>query len=194
MTGDLELQRWMDDWQASEVPGTPPARIRDHVRRRSRLLALWIAGEAIVGVGGLAFVLYWIVAVPDRVHQLLMSALAAVIIAVLVFDVWNWRGTLRASAEDTRTFMILSIERLRRVRRAIGVSWLLLAMQVAVFTPWIAYRLYYREPAATMGQQVFAWGLLIGMSASAIVWTRFAARWVDRDTDVLESLARELRE
>ncbi len=191
-TRDRELQHWMDDWQATEVPGTPPAAIRDYVRRRSRLLALWISAEVIVGVGGLAFVLLLVLAESDRVHQLLMGLLALIIVAVLAFDWWNWRGTLRVSAEDTTTFVTLSMERLRRVRRAFRVSWLLLAAQVTVFTPWIWYRLYVQPGAATNRQQVFAWGLLIGMSSSAAVWTLLAARWVNRDARVLEGLAREL--
>lgn len=193
-TPDRELQHWMKDWQATELPGTPPDRIRDYVRRRSRLLALWIVTEAIIGLGGLGFALYLILAESDRVHQALMAILGLVIVAALAFNVANWRGTLRASAADTRTFVMLSAERLRRARRAVRASWLFLAGQVAVFTPWIAYRLYGREIAPTARQQLFAWGLLIGVSVSAAVWAVFAARWLKRDAGVLESLARELAE
>ncbi len=191
-TGDRELQRLTEEWQATEVPGVPPDRIRDYVRQRSRLLALWIASEAIVGVAGLTFILYLVVVESDRVHQVLMLALALAVVALLAFDAWNWRGTLRASAEDTATFLTLSMERLGRFRRAIRMSWLFLAVQVVVFTPWIWYRLYGREVFPTVRQQVFAWGLLIGLSVAAAVWTLLVTRWVKRDRQVLEGLAREL--
>jgi hypothetical protein len=191
---DREMQGWIDEWQATEVPGAPPAEIRSYVRRRSRLLALWIAAEVTIGVGGLLFVLYFMFTVSGGVHQLAMALLAAIVVAVLAFDSWNWRGTLSASAEDTTTFLTLSMERLRRVRRALRVSWLLIAAQVAVFTPWVWYRLYARPEAATARQQGFAWGLLIGMSVGAAVWTVLVDRWATRDARVLDALAKELGE
>lgn len=193
-TTDRELQHWIDDWQATDVPGAPPDAIRDYVRRRSRMLALLVASEVLVGISGLAFVSYHIYRESDWTERLAMGLLAAIIVAVLGFDWWNWRGTLRASAEDTATFVTLSMERLRRVRRALGVSWLVLAAQVLVFTPWVWYRLYAGPSAATARQQVFAWGLLIGVSAGAAVWTVLVSRWVTRDAGVLENLAQELVE
>lgn len=186
---DRELQQWIDEWQATELPGPPAPAMRDYVGRRSRLLQIWLVAEAAIIVVSVAVLLLYIAAHDNAVERSTMLLLLAIVLAVSAFEWWNWRGMLRASAEDTATFVRLSLERLRRVRRAITVSWIVLAAQVIVFTPWI----WSRTAASTMGARLLAWGWLLGFTVATVVGILFVRRWVGRETQLLQSLARELK-
>ena len=71
-----------------------------------------------------------------------MGLLGVLTAGTVAFGVWNWRGVRAASAQNTQAFVSLSIERARRLRRAIRAGWVVLTIEVAVFVPWVWYRLY----------------------------------------------------
>jgi hypothetical protein len=145
MTGqpDRELQAWMDDWQGPPSSSSSPAeRIQRHVRRRSRLIAAWVAMDIAVGVGFFAFLLHRTITHPDPLEKAAMGLLALVTVGATAFGWWNWRGALRASGASVATYVALATERSRRFQRSVRAGWVILLMQMVVFTPWVAYRLY----------------------------------------------------
>ena len=191
---EIDLQALAADWQAPTAPAAPADQIRDHVRRRGRLLMTWAAGEVLLGTAFLVFLGHRAVTHPDPIEQLAMGLLTAITAATMAFGAWNWRGTLRSAAEDTRTFVALAAERSRRLARGVRASWLVLAAQVAVFIPWVYYHLYGDGRIPSRWQEIFGWGYLAGMSGLAVVFILSLQSWLRRDAAAFEQIRRELEE
>lgn len=191
---DRELQAWMADWQAATAQMAPAAQVRRIVRRRTWQLALWVSGEVIIGAVALTVLVHRVWTETDLLERVAMGLLALVTSGALLFTWWNWRGALGARAERTATHLALSIERSRRFARAVRAGWVLLALELAVFTPWVAYRLYGDGRAATGAVGLFAWGLLAGMTVAGATGLIALGRWTARDARVLDQLRRELDE
>jgi hypothetical protein len=191
---EIDLQALAADWQAPEAPASPAERIREHVRRRGRMFTMWAAVEVVIGTVFLTFLGHRAVTHPDPIEKLAMGLLAAITAAAMAFGLWNWRGTLGSSAEDTRTFVALSAERSRRLARAVRAGWVLLAAQVAVFVPWVSHRLYGdgRPPSSEI--ELFAWGYLTVITALAVVFLLALQSWSRRDAAAFDEIRRELDE
>jgi hypothetical protein len=191
---EIDLQALAADWQAPSAPATPAEQVRDHVRRRGRLFAVWASVEVLIGTGFLVFLVHRAVTHPDPIEKLAMGLLAAIAAATMAFGIWNWRGTLGASAEDTRTFVALAAERSRRLARGVRASWVVLAAQVAVFTPWVYYQLYGGGRTPPPRIEIFGWGYLILMTVLAIAFILALQSWSRRDAAAFEQIRRELDE
>lgn len=189
---DLDLQILMHDWQAPAAPQAPADQIRRYVQRRSRLLIAWAACDLLVGSAFLVFLLHRAITDPDPIEKLAMGLLAAIAAGAMAFGWWNWRGALRASAENTRTFVALSVERSRRFARNIRASWVVLLAQVAVFTPWVNHRLHGHGRTPTRQEEIFAWGLLAVMVTLALAFVLGLRAWTRRDADRFARIQREL--
>jgi hypothetical protein len=188
-----ELNDWITEWQRGG--GETPARgaLRHYVRRRSRTLVTWIVGESIVAIAGIVILTYFFLTRPDPVERIVMGTLSLACAVALVFGWWNWRGSLRAIGESTTVYLDLSTSRLMRWRRAIIGGWILLAVEMAAFIPWVWYRTYALPPAER-GATVWPWALLLTVGAIAVVWLITLARWVGRESLFVEQLRRECRE
>ena len=189
---DRELQQWADTWQQQSEPQTGPEAIRAYVGRRSRLLSIWVSIEIAFCVAALGFLLLCTMTGMDPVEQLTMGLLALIAAGSLLFSVWNWRNALRASADTTSAFLALSVDRVRRLRREIRFGWGILAAELLVLGPWIWYRLYGGQQPPTGDVERFAWGLLVGITALALLFLIGVQRWLFRETRILDELQREL--
>lgn len=187
-----DLQHWMETWQRDAEPVTAPEAITRHVRRRSRLLAVWVAGEVAIAIGASVFLFYRAVSDPDPVEQLAMALLALVAPLAVGFSWWNWRGTFRVSTRTTAAFLQVSVERARRLRRAILGGWGILAAELLVFVPWIWYRLYRGSEPPSAEAIWSAWGLLAGLTGLALAFLAALHVWARRDERRLDDLRREL--
>jgi hypothetical protein len=196
MSGDaeLDLQRLVAEWQAAEATVTPADQIRNHVKRRSRLLTVWFWFDELVGLAFLVFLTHRAITNADPIEKLAMATLALITAGAMVFGGWNWHGALRPSAEDTRTFVAISAERSRRLARSVRAAWVVLAAQVAVFTPWVYYRLYGGGRQVPLAGEVFGWGLLAVMIGLAAVFVRLVQAWGRRDAASFEQIRRELED
>jgi hypothetical protein len=189
---EREWQQWTGTWQADAEPMTAPEAIRQHVRRRSRLLAVGLAGELVVALGFSVSLVYRATTHPDPLERLAMGLLALVAMSGLLASWWTWRGTLRASSETTAAFVALSIERSRRLRRAIAVGWGILLGELAVFVPWIWHRLYGGPQPPSSEAEWFSWGLLAGLTLLAVLYLASLHWWARADRRRLEALRQEL--
>jgi hypothetical protein len=190
---DRDFQQWTKEWQA----GTPrdvttEEQIRRYVKRRSGLLWSFMVGEFAIGAIGLPILVYLSVAARNEVERLSMISLASIVIAALGFGWWNWRGMLRSSAASTAEYLAISAERLRRLRLAWRVGWLVLTGEVVVFVIWIWDHLYSGAHPHDSGAAQFAWGWLAGFTLVAVVWLVWFGRWITRDAARFEALRREL--
>ena len=187
-----ELEQWATAWQQQSEPQTGPAAIRAHVGRRSVLLALWVTSEIALCVAVLGFLLLRTMMTLDPIEQVAMMVLALITAGSLMFSIWNWRHSLRASSDTTSAYVTLSIDRIRRLRRAIRFGWGLLAAELLVLGPWVWYGLYGGQHPPSDEAERFAWGLLIIMTTLALLFLIGIQRWLAREAGILEGLRREL--
>lgn len=190
---DRDLQQWTKEWQAD----TPrdimtEEQIRHYVKRRSGLLWSFLVSDFVIGAIALPFLVYFSVAARSDVERLSMISLTSITIATIGFGWWNWRGVLRSSAANTAEYLAISAERLRRMRLAWRIGWIVLSGEVVVFVIWIWDHLYSGARPHDSGAERFAWGWLAGFSLVAVVSLVWFGRWITRDAERLEALRREL--
>jgi hypothetical protein len=128
----------------------------------------------------------------DLVERWAMALLAVITITAVSVGWWNWRGSLLASAKTTAEFVAVSAERLRRMRQAWRIGWIVLIAEVAVFTVWIWNMLYAGARDHTPFAERFSWGWLAFMSLAAVVFLLRTDRWIRRDEEKFAILKREL--
>lgn len=190
-----DFAEWAADWQAetaSAARATPAEEIRRHVRRRERLLQIWLVADGVVGVSALAFLGHLALTQPDPIEKMAMSLLAAAVAGICVFEAWNWFGRLRSVALDTSAYLAVALDRSRRLQRSLKAGWPLLAAEALIFTPWVWYQLHGGGGVPTPEQSRFGWGLLIAMLGAGAVALSLLQAWAYRDAQRLEEMRREL--
>jgi hypothetical protein len=189
---DRELEQWMRAWQSpADIPAAAPEAIYRHVRRRSRLIRLWLVGEVAV----LAVVAPLIArgfAIGNALERVAMMLLALIGLAAIAFSWWNWRGTLRTSGASTAAFLALSRLRVDRLSRAVTAGWVVLVAEVLVFVPWIALRLYGGPAPVSATSVAFSWGLLAAMTLLGVAHLLRLARWARNERAQLDAIEGEL--
>jgi hypothetical protein len=190
-TTDPDLTAWTADWQAGqETPGGSQA-IRDYVRKRSRLIRVWMWGELAVGIVALPVLGYVWWMTENTVERMAMCLLGLITIGAVVLGRWNWKGLRDASGGTTMEFVEVSLARIQRVRQALWMGWGILIAEVCVFTLWITAR--FENGAASRGSETFAWTWLSFMTIVAIAHLLWLSRWIDRDAARFEALRRDLQ-
>lgn len=191
---DRELQQWASDWQAgAERDTTTEEEIRHYVKRRSSLLWSWAIADFVIAGIALPVLAYFVWMARNEIERIAMLSLAVITVATVCFGWWNWRGVLRSSATSTAEYIAIAAERLRRMRLAWRVAWIVLAGEVIVLTMWVwdHFASDMHEHDATDG--LFAWGWLAGFSLAAVVGILWFGRWIARDAARFERLRRELQ-
>lgn len=191
-SSDRELQEWIDAWQADAGDRVDPDTIRAHVRRRSVQLGLWLAGEIVVAGLAMALVIGAALATTDPVDRLAMALLTVIVAGALALSWWNWRGTVRATAKTTSEYVQLSVERWRRLRRAIVLGWYLLGAEVLVLAPWVWHRLYGGPTPPSADAERFGWGLLLALTTLAALLLGALHVWARREGERVATLEREV--
>lgn len=106
----------------------------------------------------------------------------------LAFSWWNWWGVIADAGHSMAAFVALSRRRITRLERAIGAGWVLLAGEVLVFVPWVAYRLYGRQSPPGVGRELASWGLLAAMTTAGGIFLRQLARRAQAERQALDAL------
>ena len=189
---DRELTQWAADWQAAEPDADSAEQIRHYVQRRGGLVWSWMVTDFVIGGIALPILAYLGWAAESDIERMAMIALASITIAAVGFGWWNWRGVLRSSATSVTEYVAISAERLRRMRMAWRLGWIVLAAQVIVFTIWIWDHLYSGARPHSAEAERFAWMWLGGMTMAAIGGLLWFGRWIRRDTERFDALRREL--
>lgn len=192
MDNDPELNAWTSDWQSGIQPESSAEAIRRYAQGRSRFMWKWALAEMVVGLVALPVLAYMAWTTTDALERWAMGLLAVITIAAMGVGWWNWRGSLLASANTTAQFVSVSTERLRRMRQAWRLGWILLVAEVAVFTVWIWNNLYGQGVPPTAFAERFAWGWLVTLSLSAVAFLLWLDRRIRRDVEKFETLKREL--
>jgi len=139
---DPELREWIDDWQQDAEPAAAAReRIRARVKRQSFRQKLFVAGEWAVGAGILAFLAAAVWGVSNPLEVPVALAFLLLLAGTVAYSVWNRRGLWKPSAETASAFLALSEARCRGRLRAVRASYVILAIEIAIFAPWIWSRL-----------------------------------------------------
>jgi hypothetical protein len=192
MENDPELEAWASDWQSGSERESSAEAIRLYMQGRARFMWKWVLAELSVGVVALPLLAYMSWMATDAVERWAMGLLALITMAAMCVGWWNWRGSLTASANTTAEFVSVSTERLRRMRQAWRIGWLVLVAEVAVFVVWIWDHLYGQRAPHSPFAERFAWGWLAVMSLSAVIFLLWLDRRIRRDVEKFEALKREL--
>jgi hypothetical protein len=191
---DRDLKSWAADWQAAPYNVESAEQIRQYVKRRSGLFWSFAVADFVVGGLALPVLLYLGIATTSDVERLAMLSLASITVAAVTFGWWNRRGVLRSSATTTAEYVAISAERLRRMRMACRIGWLLLVGEVFFFAIWIWDRLYSGARTITAGEERFAWSWLGLFTVLGVVALVKFGRWLDRDAERFGALKRELEQ
>jgi hypothetical protein len=189
---DQDLKSWAADWQAAPYNVESAEQIRHYVKRRSGLFWSFAVADFVIGGLALPVLLYLGIATTSDVERMAMMSLASITIATVMFGWWNRRGVLRSSATTIAEYVAISAERLRRMRTACRIGWLVLGAQVIFFTIWIWDRLYSGARAISAGEERFAWSWLGLFTMLGIIGLVKFGRWINRDAEHFDALKREL--
>lgn len=192
MDNDPELEAWVSDWQSGTGREPSADAIRVYAQGRSRFMWKWALAELSVGVVALPLLAYMAWTTTDAIERWAMGLLAVITIAAMGVGWWNWRGSLLASANTTAQFVSVSAERLRRMRQAWRIGWIVLVAEVAVFSVWVWNHLYGQAVPHTPFAERFAWGWLATMSMLAVLFLLWLDRRIRHDVEKFEALKREL--
>lgn len=135
---DPDLREWIDDWQQGAEPAAAARQsIRDRVKRQSFFQKLIAAGEVLVGAGILAFLAVAVWGVSKPLELPVALAFLLLLAGAIAYSTWNRRGLWKPSAETASAFLVLSEARCRGRLRAVRASYVILAIEIAIFVPWI---------------------------------------------------------
>jgi hypothetical protein len=190
---DRDFKQWSEEWQAGQPRDiTTEEQIRHYVKRRGGLMWSFLVADFVITGIALPILAYLSVNARNDVERIAMMSLASITLATIGFSWWNWRGVLRSSAANTAEYLAISEERLRRLRLAWRIAWIVLAGEMVVFVVWIWDHLYASGRAHDAGAEWFAWSWLGGFALVFVVWLLWFGRWITRDAARFEALRREL--
>jgi hypothetical protein len=191
---DLDLKKWAGDWQAAPYDVESAEQIRHYVKQRTGLFWSFAIADFVIGGVALPVLLYLGVYSAQLAERVAMLGLASMTIAAVMFGWWNRRGVLLSSATTTAEYIAISAERLRRMRMAWRIGWVVLAAEGILFPIWIWNRLYSGPATPPAGAERFAWSWFGLFMLAAIVSLILFGRWLKRDAARFEALRRELEE
>jgi hypothetical protein len=189
---DADLKQWAADWQAAPYSVESAEQIRHYVKQRTGLFWSFAVADFVVGGIALPFLVYLGLSSPRQTEQMAMLSLASITIATVVFGWWNRRGVLRSSATTIAEYIAISGERLRRMRMALRIGWIVLIAELIVFSIWISDRLYSGTRTVAPGEIRFAWSWLAGFTLLAAFGLIKFGRWLNRDAERFAALKQEL--
>jgi hypothetical protein len=188
-----DFLKWSQDWQAgAERDSATEEQIRHYVAKRGGFIYSMVLGDFIVGAIALPVLLYIGVMSSNDLERFAMFGLAYVTVAAVCFGWWNWRSVLRASANSVSEYVAISNERIRRMRLALRVGWMVLVAQVVLYSIWIPNHMHPGNVPPSAGQLRFAWTWLAGFTGAAAIGLIYFSRWLDRDAARFERLRRDL--
>jgi hypothetical protein len=189
---DLDFKEWAGDWQAAPYDKESAEQIRHYVRQRGGMLWSFAVADFVIGGVALPVLVYFGVTTERDAERMAMAGLASITVAAVMFGWWNRRGVLRSSATTIAEYVAISVERLRRMRMAWRIGWVVLVAEMIVFTIWTWNRLYSGPAAPSAGVERFAWLWLGGFGLAGLIGMLYFGRWLNRDAARFEALRREL--
>ncbi len=192
MNNDPELNAWTADWRSGSDRESSAEAIRLYAQGRNRFMWTWAMSELAVGAIALPVLAYMGWMASDAVERWAMWLLSLITVSAVSVGWWNWRGSLLASASTTAEFVAVSAERVRRMRQAWRIGWIVLIAQVAVFSVWLWNDLYMGANGYTAFAERFSWAWLAFMSLSAVALLMWIGRVIRRDERKFAELKREL--
>ena len=143
----------------------------DPALRQAAHRILWSFAVADFVIGGIALpvLVYLGIATTQDVERLAMWRWPSITIAAVMFGWWNRRGVLRSSATTIAEYVAISAERLRRMRMAWRIGWVVLAARSRRLPDLdLEPAVLRRAHALRRRSERFAWGWLALFTLLAI--------------------------
>jgi uncharacterized protein YjiS (DUF1127 family) len=185
-----ELSEWSAAWRATNgIAADTRAEIARRVQGARRR---WLAGtvvEALIAVVGLAVTVHTGLNAERLVEQVAMASLSVVIVLAAIAGWHVRRSTYPPShASSPHEWVTFLIARARMRLRMARAGFLLLAVETAIFVPWVASRAERGNPAD------YARGFLALAAIAAVLGVSL---WLSRrracqELDRLSDLGRDL--
>ena len=186
-----ELSEWTTAWQATDsVPAEARADIARRIREARRW---WLVGaimEWVIVVVGLSVTLVTGLQAERLVEQVAMASLSGVVVLAAIVGWHLRRGTCPPShATSPRDWVEFLVARARLRLRIARAGFLLLAVETAIFIPWVASRAERRVDSATWYWGFLLLAAIVGVLALGLSLSRRHAR---HELDRLSDLRRDL--
>ena len=139
---DREIQGWMEEWKAGEreIPAGLNERILRRVKRQSLNQKLFLALEILTGVVMAAFLVGVGLRSSHPADLPMVICFLGLILGAIVWGIRIRRGLWHPEGHSTADFLNLSLRRVRQRARMVRAGYVLLAIELAVFIPWILVR------------------------------------------------------
>ncbi len=191
MNQEPELEDWRAAWQ-TPAEQNPPAHfdVRAEQRRQERRLRrnyfLNLAGAAaLLAMAG------WVLRTRFSAEAVVWSAVVALTTAgATAFQIWNWRTLWTRAARSVNDYADLYEQRCAATLRMVRFGYGLLAVQLTIAAPWLAWDFARGEMSAA--RFAFAMALLGMLTAAFLLRFRKTRREASRELARVEEFRREL--
>lgn len=192
---DTELRSWMQEWQAErETPLGVREIILRRVRRQSFYQKAFAAGEIAVMVVMTSFLAWFGFTTRRPVDVVLVVAFLILQAWAVVYGFRARRGLWRARDESAAAFLDLSLRRCAQRLKLVRAGYAILAVEVAVFVPWIWVRTRagVAPGASWLATRPGAYAFLAVFVAVALAAIVYVARRTRADLSALGEMKRAL--
>lgn len=193
MNTSTEWTELMRVWQQDVEDGGDAQGLRRRVQTESRRLSLTLLAEYAVGAV-ITCLVAWKLAT-DKGPDTFVWGFAMLWFTgmALQFTSENRRGMWLPSAESTRAYLDLALERLRRRERSLRFAWLLYGLQVAFLVAWYpaTWFLWPEQVWPLIEHMPVQVGWLALMTLALVGWTVHVRSRTRSERRELEALGRE---
>lgn len=194
MNTSTEWTELMRVWQQDVEDGADLQGLRRRVQAESRRLSLALLAEYAVGAI-ITCLVAWKLAT-DRGPDTFVWGFAMLWFTgmALQFTSENRRGTWLPSAESTRAYLDLALERLRRRERSLRFAWLLFGLQVTFLAAWFpaTWFLWPEQTWPLVERIPVLLGWLALVTLALVGWTVHVRSRTSSERRELEGLREEL--
>jgi hypothetical protein len=196
---EREWESWAREWRSEEGEGSRSStigreEIERRVRRQSRRLRLLVFVDALVVSVFLALSAWMAIRIPDPLMIVWAAAVWVFTFVALAFTIRNRRGIWAASAETTRAYLELSLERCRRKVRTARFGMQLLTVEIVFLLLWGTWEIaaHPERLSERPGSLFLRYGLIALFAAGTIAWATLYRRSAVREMDRVEEIRRTM--
>jgi hypothetical protein len=190
-----ELTDWMRAWQSDDQLAEDTRReVARRVRRSDRWWTISAIVEAVIAVIGLAVTIITGLRAEVLIEQIAMASLSVVVVLTAI-GAWRLRRDVGPpAASSTLAWVDFLIARARRLKQSTRSAFIILAVEVVIFIPWIASVAERRAASGDTGAALLRGYLWLGVVATLIAaGFVLVRRHAARDLENLTRLRRDLQ-
>jgi len=183
-----EWTELIEQWNAVDEPTIHFDVLRGRIEAERRRMIRDVAVDTVVSVLFVAVAGYAVLRFPGAWTRLFAVDVAAILVAVWAFAVWNRRGTWRPLGETTESFLRLARLRCRRKIQAVRFGAAVMIAQLVAVAAWRIWGPQHAPFAPTEMLAVLPVIVVVTFTA----WLALSRRRAARELDELDQLHAQL--